>query len=72
MSGHNFTSGDTDSDGVLEQRTYEVQNWRHDVVALAESDGDLIEQTECGAHGSGTRPVSMSRRVCPDTICIRV
>ncbi|GAB4547573.1 MAG: hypothetical protein Tsb0013_07390 [Phycisphaerales bacterium] len=44
---------DTDSDGVLEERTYYVQNWRHDVVALAESDGDVFEQTEYSKYGEG-------------------
>ena len=34
---------DSTGDGVFDERTYYVQNWRHDVVARAETDGDLIE-----------------------------
>ena len=46
-----LVDNDTDADGMLEERTYYVQNWRHDVVALAASDGALLEQTEYSLYG---------------------
>ena len=39
------------SDGVLEERIYYCQNWRHDVVALVESTGELVEQVRYSPYG---------------------
>ncbi len=39
------------SDGVLEERLYYCQNWRHDVVALVASTGELIEQVRYSPYG---------------------
>jgi hypothetical protein len=38
------------SDGVLEERIYCCQNWRHDGVALISSSGGLIEQLRYSSY----------------------
>lgn len=39
------------SDGTLEQRRYYCQNWRHDVVAIVTSGGQLAERMRYSAYG---------------------
>lgn len=45
------TSWRNASDGVLEERIYYCQNWRHDVVALINSSGGQVEQVRYSAYG---------------------
>ncbi len=45
------TDWDEESDGVLEERTYYCQNWRHDVVALIDDAGAQVQQVRYSAYG---------------------
>jgi hypothetical protein len=39
------TAWDEESDGMLEERIYYCQNWRHDVVALITSGGEQVQRS---------------------------
>ncbi len=45
------TDFDAEADGTLEERTYYLQNWRADVIALVEADGSPIQQIRYDAYG---------------------
>ncbi len=45
------TDWDDESDGVLEERRYYCQSWRHDVVAIVTDDGKLAERARYSAYG---------------------
>jgi RHS repeat-associated protein len=56
LRDRDMTNGWTSSaDGTLEKRTYYLQNWRADVVALVEPDGDggavMVEWLKYSAYG---------------------
>jgi RHS repeat-associated protein len=48
---------DTDANGSCEERYYYLQNWRHDVVAIMDYDGQTKEKIVYDAYG---RPSSFS------------
>ncbi len=45
------TNWESEADGTLEERTYYLQNWRADVIALVKDDGEPIQQVRYDAYG---------------------
>jgi RHS repeat-associated protein len=43
---------DTNGDGTLDERRYCLQNWHHDVVALIDNTGSIIERANYTAYGT--------------------